>query len=291
MADFARGVQMLDDGLTPAAALPLVSAAALAKSDLAVYSRYFSGVALMRLDRLDEADAAFAHVIERNPIGQLPESALYRRAEIRQTRSDFAGAASIYQQLLERTSASPQIALVRLGVMASEAKDPARAIDAYRRVLREHPLSSEAAEAEKLLESLGGFVFETPAAISAELGRAEALFKARRGDQARAAFNRVRDLLQGDERDLADFRLAQIDANRGQHRIAREIFRRFTAHPQLAVEAQYAIVSSTRILGEEDEFKQLTNDFVARNPNHRLAEEALNRGSAERTRPALCGCR
>ena len=160
--------------------------------------------------------------------------------------------------------------------MATAANDTPRAIEAYRRVLRDHPLSSEAAEAEKLLESLGGFVLDTPAAASAEFGRAEALFKARRWDQARTAFARVRDLLQGDERDQSDFRLAQIDATNGQHRIAREIFRRFTSHPQLAADAQYAIVSSTRMLGEEIEFKQLTDDFVARNPTHRLAEEALN---------------
>jgi hypothetical protein len=53
MADFARGVAMLDEGLTPAVALPLVSAPALAKSDLSDYSRYFTGIALQRLDRLN----------------------------------------------------------------------------------------------------------------------------------------------------------------------------------------------------------------------------------------------
>ena len=267
---------MLDDGLTPAAALPLVSAPALAKTDLSDYSRYFTGLTLQRLDRLDEADSMFAGVVERNPVGQLPEAALFRRAEIREIRNDFAGAAAIYKQLLERTIASPQIALVRLGSMANLAKDTPRAIEAYRRVLAEYPLTSEAPEAEKQLETLGGFSLETPSAVTAEFGRAEALFKARRWDQARAAFDRVRDRVQGAERDQVDFRLAQLDATKGQHRLAREIFRRFTNHPQLGPEAQYAIVSSTRLLGEENEFKQLTDDFVARNPAHRLAEEALN---------------
>ena len=267
---------MLNDGLTPATALPLVSAAALAKTDLADYSRYFTGVTLQRLDRVEEADSHFAAVVDRNQVGQLPEAALFRRAEIRESRNDFAGAAAMYRQLLDRTMASPQIALVRLGAMANAAKDTPRAIEAYRRVLAEYPLSSEAAEAEKMLDSLGGFVLDTPAAASAEVGRAEALYKARRWDQARGAFNRVRDRVQGDERDQVDFRLAQLDANRGQHRAAREIFRRFTDHPKLSTEAQYAIVSSTRQLGEENEFKQLTEDFVARNPSHHLAEEALN---------------
>ena len=252
IADFARGVQMLDEGLTPAAALPLVSAPALAKTDLSDYSRYFTGLTLQRLDRLDEANSMFATVVERSPVGQLPEAALFRRAEIREIRNDFAGAAAIYQQLLERKVASPQIALVRLGSMANQAKDTPRAIEAYRRVLAEYPLSSEAAEAERQLETLGGFALDTPAAVSAELGRAEALFKARRWDQARTAFDRVRDRVQGADRDQVDFRLAQLDATKGQHRSAREIFRRFIESPaRLAWSAVTAIVSSTRLLGED----------------------------------------
>ena len=276
LAGFARGVQMLDDFLTPADALPLVSAPALAKTDVAGYSRYYTGIALQRLDRLDDADAMFASVAEGKLDGQLPEAALYRRAEIREARKDFAAAVEIYQRLLDRKVASPQIALVKLGAASSAAGDRPRAIEAHRRVLAEFTLAAEAAEAEELLDNLGGLVLDTPAAVAAELGRAETLFKARKYDQARSAFQRVGDRLGDADRDRATLRLAQIDAARGQHRAAREVFRRFVNHDTLGPEAQFGVLSAARALDEDDEFKQLTEDFVARHPTHALAEEALN---------------
>ena len=276
LAGFAHGLQILDDYLNPADALPLVSAPALAKTDVADYSRYYTGIALQRLNRLDEADQAFAAVAARKLDSQLPEAALYRQAEIREARKDFAAAVGVYQRLLDRKVASPQIVLVKLGAAASAAGDRARAIEAHRRVLAEFPLASEAAEAEELLDNLGGFVLETPEAIAAELGRGEALFKARKWDLARSAFERVRDRVNDADRDRITIRLAQIDATRGQHRAAREVFRRFVNHETLGAEAQFGVLTAARALDEDEEFKQLTEDFAARYPTHPLTEEALN---------------
>ncbi len=276
LGNFARGVQLLDEYLSPQEALPLVSASALAKTDVADYSRYYTGIALQRLDRLDEADAAFAAVAARKIAGQLPEAALYRQAEIREARKDFAAAAAIYERLLQVDVASPQIVLVKLGASSSAAGNRARAMEAYRRVLQEFTLSAEAAEAEELLDQLGGLTLDTSDAVSAELGRADALFKARKWDQARRAFERVQYRLNPQDTDRVTLRLAQVQAANGQHRNARDVFRRFVNHTTLAVEAHYALVASTRALGEDDEFKDLTDDFVGRHPTHPLAEEALN---------------
>ena len=276
LAGFARGLQMLDDYITPGDALPLVSAPALAKTDVVDYSRYYTGIALQRLNRLDEADAAFAAVAARKIDSQLPEAALYRQAEIRETRKDFAAAVEIYQRLLDRKVASPQIALVKLGAAASAAGDRQRAMEAHRRVLAEFTLAAEAAEAEELLDNLGGFGLDTPAAVATELGRGETLFKARKWDLAQSAFERVRDRLSEPDRDRVAIRLAQIESTRGQHRVAREVFRRYVNHDSLGPEAQYGVLLAARALGEDDEFKQLTEDFAARNPTHPLAEEALN---------------
>jgi soluble lytic murein transglycosylase len=276
VANVARGVQLLDDGGDAAHALPLVNQPALAKSHVGAYARYYTGIALLRLNRVEEADAAFNEVAAREMTAQLPEWALYRRAEIREMRSDFAGAVAIYQQLLSRTLGSPQVALVKLGAAASAAGDRARAIEAHRRVLREFPLAAEAAEAERLLEQLGGFVFDSPAAVAAEFGRAEALFKARRHEQARSAYARVLPRLAGEDRDRATLRLAQIQAASGQHRNARDVFRRYTNHPTLSAEAHFGVLSVARALGDHGEANALTEDLVARHPNHPLAEEALN---------------
>jgi soluble lytic murein transglycosylase len=276
LGDLARGVRMLDKGEDPALALPLVSNPALADTDVADYAHYYSGMALERLSRLDAADAQYAEIDADKDDGYLSEAAGYRRAELRESKADFAGAAQIYEGLLRKGVASPQIALVKLGAASSAAGNRDRAIEAHRRVLREYPLSAEAPEAEQLLDRLGGFVFDSTHAVNEELDRAEALFKAKRWSQVRSAYSRIENRLSGTDRDRATLRIAQADAADGRHRQAREVFRRFLSHPTLASEAQFANVFATRALGEDDEFKQLVEDAVARNPTHPLAEEALN---------------
>jgi soluble lytic murein transglycosylase len=275
VANFAKGVQILEDQGSASEALPLVSHAALEKMAVAPYARYYTGLAQQRLARLDEAETAFAKVPD-DIQGQLPESALYRRAEIREARNDFAGAVAIYEQILARKPASPQIALVKLGVAASAAGDKARALENYRRVLREFTLSAEAAEAERLLDNAGGFVLDTPEAVAEELARAEVVFKARKYDAARDAFSRLRSRVDGDDEHRVTVRLAQIQAAQGQHRTARETFRRYLSHPTLGVEAQFGVLTAARALGDHREANSLTEDFVARYPHHHLAEEALN---------------
>jgi len=272
----ARGVQMLDEGGSPAEALPLVNNPSVFKTDVGDYARYYTGLALQQLDRLDEADATFAVVAGRKVDAQLPESALYRRAEIREARQDFAGAVAIYDQLLDRTPAAPQVALVKMASAAASAGDLTRAVELHRRVLREFVLSAEAAEAERLLDELGGFAFETAAQVEVELGRAEALFDARRFDRARSAFARVRGRLTGDDQHRVTVRLAQIDVALGQPRLARDVFRRYVGHKTLGVEAQYGMLAAARTMGQHAEANALTEDFVARYPDHPRSEEALN---------------
>jgi soluble lytic murein transglycosylase len=276
LANLARGVQLLEEGGSAAEALPLVSHAALAKTAVSDYARYYTGIAFLRLDRHEEADAAFAAVAARDLQAQLPESALYRRAEIRESKRDFAGAVAIYEEILARQPALPQVALAKLGAAAAAAGDHARAIASQRRVLREFPITAEAIDAERLLESLDGFDLSSPNAAAEELGRAETLFKARRYELARNAFNRVQSRLDGDDAHRATVRLAQIQANLGQHRMARDTFRRYTSHPTLGVEAQFGLVATARAMGDHREANSLTEDFVARYPDHHLAEQALN---------------
>jgi soluble lytic murein transglycosylase len=276
MQRLARGVQMLDEGGKAAEALPLVNNPALFKTEIGDYARYYAALALQQLDRLDEADAAYALVAERKGAAQLPESALYRRAEIREARQDFAGAVAIYDQLLARKPASPSVALVKMASAAASAGDQARAVELHRRVLRDFALSAEAAESERLLDELGGFALETPAQVEAELGRAEALFDARRFDRARGAFSRVLSRVSGDAQHRVTVRLAQIDAALGQARLARDVFRRYVGHQTLGIDAQYGMLAAARAMGAHAEANTLTEDFVARHPTHPRAEEALN---------------
>jgi soluble lytic murein transglycosylase len=276
VANLAKGAQILEDGGSATEALPLVSHAALEKTAVANYARYYTAMALQRLERLAEAEAVFAKLAALKLPAQLPEAALYRRAEIREAQDDFGGAAAIYEELLSRRPSAPQIALMKLGAAASAAGDRARAVESLRRVLSEFTLSPEAPEAERLLEELDGISLDTPEELAEELGRAETLFKARRYDLARDAFSRLHGRLEGDDEHRATLRLAQIEAARGQHRTARETFRRYSGHATLGVEAQFGVLAAARAMGEHQEANDLTEDFVARHPHHPLAEEALN---------------
>ncbi|MBA3272123.1 MAG: transglycosylase SLT domain-containing protein, partial [Acidobacteria bacterium] len=276
VTNLARGVQLLDLNSNPADALPLVNAPALAATDVADYARYYAGIALLRLNRLAEADAAFAEVAARRTDTQLPEAALFRQAEIRESRQDFAGAATLYERLLDRRLGSPQIALVKLGAVLSAAGQRERAIQVHRRVLREFTLSAEAAEAERLLDSLGGFSLDSAPAVQEELARADALYKVRKYDRAHDAFTRVRDRLEGGDRDRVTMRLAQIQAVNGQHRAARDVFTRFVGHSALSPEALYGVVAANRALGDHGQADALTEHLAVRHPSHPLAEEALN---------------
>ncbi|MGQ0736110.1 MAG: transglycosylase SLT domain-containing protein [Acidobacteriota bacterium] len=276
VADLARGVRLLEESGNPATALPLVSAPALARLDVSDYASYYRAVALQRLGRRDEADAALGTALAGGRRGPLEESVLMLQAELSEARSDIARAAGLYERILSLNPASPARVLLKLGSITLAAGSTATAASALRRVLDDYPLALEASEAERLLEGRGLLVLDTPEAVRAELSRAERLYQARRWDPARTAFARVRDRLDGEDRDRVALRLIQLQAAQGQHRAARDAFKALAAHPSLAPEAQYGIVAATHALGEKDAFIQGTREFVARHPAHPLAEQGLN---------------
>src|SRR6185436_623474 len=83
MTNFIRGVRLLEEDDKPAAALPLVSDGALSTTPVADYARYYTGLALMRLERYAEADSVFGDLSSRQIDGHLPEDAAFRLAELR----------------------------------------------------------------------------------------------------------------------------------------------------------------------------------------------------------------
>src|SRR5687768_16311722 len=82
LTNFVRGVRLLEEDDRPAAALPLVSDGALSTTPLADYARYYTGLALTRLDRYAEAGTVFSDLAARQIDGHLPEDAAFRLAEI-----------------------------------------------------------------------------------------------------------------------------------------------------------------------------------------------------------------
>jgi soluble lytic murein transglycosylase len=276
LVQLAQGVRMLEQTGDAATALTLVSAPALASTDVAPYARYYTGIALQRLNRVEDAENAFASVAAQDQLGYLPEAGALRQAEVREARSDYSGAAAIYESLVKRTLGAPQAAWLKLGMMAEMNSRRDRAREAFRYVIETFPLTQEANEAELGLERINGFGLDDPAAVKRQLDRAEALFKARRLSPARNAYERVRSYLAGEDRDLVAIRLAALDAQEGRNRAARDVLRLYLNHPKYAEEAQFALLGVTRELGETDAYRSMVRAFVTAYPHGTRAEEALN---------------
>ena len=108
LTNFLRGVRLLEEEDRATAALPLVSDGALSTTPVADYARYYTGLALIRLQRYADADNVFSDLAARQIEGHLPEDAAFRVAEIRETQKDYKGAVSVYESLVLKKLAQPQ---------------------------------------------------------------------------------------------------------------------------------------------------------------------------------------
>ena len=126
LTNFVKGVRLLEDSDNAAAALPLVSAPALANTALGDYARYYTGMSLMKLSRYEAADTVFGELAARKIDGHLPEDAALRQAEVREAQKNFKGAVGVYESLVTRKLARPQVAWLKLGLAADQAGQPMR---------------------------------------------------------------------------------------------------------------------------------------------------------------------
>jgi soluble lytic murein transglycosylase len=271
---FVKGVHLLDEKQLPAQALPLVSDGRLSQTALADHARYYTGRTLVALERFDEAEAAFAAVAARPIEGHLPEDASLGQAATREARKDFAGAARIYRSLLGRRLASPHVALARLANAAEAGGDVPGAIEAFRRVYFEFPLTGEADAAEEALTRLNAWSEEESFA-ALELRRADALFQARRWEPARTSYERARSGTAGTSRERIVLRIAACDVQLRRYRQARESLRGLRSGP-FADEATFYDLAALRGLGEHEEYVSEARTFADRRADSPFAEDTLN---------------
>lgn len=275
MRDFARGVERLGGG-EAAQALPLLSAAPLTNTPAARYARYYTGVAHLALGRLDEAEAALAAVAAQSAGTRLGEETALRLAEVRLARSDARGAADLYRQLTTRPLAAPAQVWLQLARAREAAGDAAGAIDAYRFLALDYPLSEEAREAVQVLTRAGVLDDGLATRLPREWQRAHVLFEARRWDEAKEAYARIRRVAtrEADEA-LAAVREAACDIQRRRYVPARETLRAQAAGPS-GIEAQFYLLAALRVQGSRDEYIRQVQAFVDGHPDSPLAESALN---------------
>ncbi len=273
LTNFVKGVRLLEDSDDAAAALPLVSAPALASTALADYARYYTGLSLLKLKRYGAADGVFAELVARKIDGHLPEDAAFRQAEVREAQQDFKGAVVIYESLVGRKLARPQVAWLQLGLAAGQAGQPARSVEALRRVYYDFPISTEAAVAAKELDQRN---VEADATLAPnELARAEALYRARRWPAARESYEVVQKFVSGADGARVAVRMAACDLGEGRFREGRDRLLPLLDGPA-GEEAAFHLVVATRGLKQKDDHVRLSRAFVARYPAGPFADEVLN---------------
>lgn len=256
-----------------ARAIPFFTRPGLTSSALADYALYYVGLSQLRQGQSSEARRTFESLLEKKPVGHVGIAAAMGAGEAAEASGDPAGAVKFYERIADHKGAVTEDVLYRLGRAALAAGDRKKAADALSRVYYEFPLTEAATLAGTQLPAVQDQIARSP---RLDLARAQLLFGARRYTEARAAFQALQPAVQGDDRELADLRVAECDFNLKRYAAARDEVRPYLDRASRKAEARFFYLSSLRELGEHAEYISLTNALVAEFPDSSWSEEALN---------------
>lgn len=257
-----------------AAAAQLASRPALGATPLAGYATYYLGLAQLRQQQTAAARETLRRLLATRPTGYLAVAAAMAAGEAAEAAADHAAAVAIYDRLAADKLAVNDQVLARLGRSALAAGDRTKAAQAFVRLYYEFPLAATSASAATQLDTLKDQVRRT--GYEADLGRAQILFGARRYAEAKAAFASIRPHLSGDNRELADLRVAESDFHLKNYAAARDGVRPYLQKASRLAEARFFHLSAIRELGDDEQFIALTRALVADFPDSTWSEEALN---------------
>ena len=275
LARFAKGVRAVasDDF---AAGLSLLSGLDLNPAPLAGYARYYTGVALAGLSRFAEADAIFTSMMTARPNGYLHDAIPLRLAEVAVARQDPARAEVVLRALVAEELAAPEEAWLALAQVEETLGHRDHALELFRRIYYDSPLSTQAVDAQSGIERL-----QASATISADLvgraqRRAQRLFEARRWAQARAGFEAIANAVNDDTKDLIALRIAECEYYLDRNRVARDGLKPLLKDDQFEAEARYFYINAIRELGDGKTFVTEARELVKDFPTSEWAAETLN---------------
>jgi soluble lytic murein transglycosylase len=269
----AEGVKQYSEG-NYEAALRLVSRASLATTALADYAAYYEGLSQLRLSRAVDARRTLSALIARKPTGHLSIAAPLAAGEAAEADGDHIAAVALYERLASDKAAVNEDVLSRLGRAALAAGDRKRGTEAFLRVYYEFPLTDAATTAASRLATLQDLITRT--GYKADMGRAQQLFGARRYAEARSAFQDLQRQVSGEDREIADLRVAESDFYLKRYAAARDATRPYLDRGSRKAEAKFFHAGALRELGDHDQFVAMTRALVAEYPDSSWAEEALN---------------
>ena len=273
-ANLATAVKFEMDGSHAKAYNLLVNAATKQDGALVAYAEYYKGLALMNLSRVLEARTTFQALQARGLAGYLTEMSALREAECDEALGDEAAALAVYERLAATKTLAPDEILMKVGKAAQMVGNAEKAQAAFERVYYDFPLSDLADEAES--ELTGAPASSGSTRLKQDLARAERLFNAKQYSAARSSFDRLRSATQGDDRTLAQLRIAESDYFLHHFRSAADTFKQFIDAGTRPAEALYYYALAQHDLKENELYHSLMRRVVSEFPGTSWAEDALN---------------
>ena len=270
LADAAQAYAAGDFGK----ALTLATRASAAAGSLQDYATFYVGLSQLKLGLTADARRTLETVRQSKPQGYLSIAVPLAIGEAAEAAGDHSAALSIYERLADDKTAVNDEVLSRLGRVALAAGDRKKAAEAYLRLHYEFALTDAAMAAGEQLALLQDQLVRT--GYKADLGRASMLFGARRYAEARIAFANIVDQTSGDDRELAELRIAESDFFLRRYDSAREGLKPHLDRASRKAEAQFFYLSVLRELDQDDEYVAQTRVLVNAFPESSWSEEALN---------------
>jgi soluble lytic murein transglycosylase len=257
-----------------AGALPLATRAATVAGPLQDYAKLYQGLSQLRLGKIEEGRRILDPLRESKSQGYLTVAAGLAAGEAAEGAADFTTAMAIYETLANDRAAFDEEILMRLGRAALAAGDRKKAAAAYQRVFYELPLTDSAPIAAERLQTLQDQIERS--GYKADFNRANILYGARRYTDAGAAFQAILAETSGDDREVADLRIAECDFFLRRYQAASERLKPYLEQASRRAEARFFYLSALRESGRDEEYIALTKALVADFPDSSWSEEALN---------------
>ena len=271
----ARGAELISAGDFKAG-LPLVSAKDLAGSPLELYAQYYTGVALAGLARPAEAATVLSELAARTPQGYLSEAGTLALADALVQNGEAMRAEDILENLSQRKVSDPEPVFLALGRAEEAVGHRDHALEAYRRLYYDYPMSAEAGDAQSAIQRLQTASLVPADRYARELARADRLFAARRWAQARAAFEPLARVAPSADRTRIALRLAEADYYLDRHRAARDGLRPLVEDGKYETEARFFYLTTVRALGDTTAYVRLARQLVNDHPDNEWSAETLN---------------
>jgi soluble lytic murein transglycosylase len=270
-----RGAELISAGDFKAG-LPLVSAKDLAGSPLELYAQYYTGVALAGLARPAEAATVLGELAARTPQGYLSEAGTLALADALVQNGEAMRAEDILENLSQRKVSDPEPVFLALGRAEEAVGHRDHALEAYRRLYYDYPMSAEAGDAQSAIQRLQTASLVPADRYARELARADRLFAARRWAQARAAFEPLARVAPSADRTRIALRLAEADYYLDRHRAARDGLRPLVEDGKYETEARFFYLTAVRALGDTTAYVRLARQLVNDHPDNEWSAETLN---------------